>query len=305
VSSFLVNIIRKGAGLPQEAPPRPSAGGVEGLPPTDAYEEDAAALLTPETDATFEDEPQSRVEKNMRARRPDSITKDTDEAPSSEPTRVRNAAPVAREERSDGDVGEHARGSRDATADFRAAHEESESLSPRAPAPAPDDVAFEARPAAPRSTRETAHDERADDFSVRPSPTDTAHPDGEGVAAMISENARTAERRSPFAQRADERASGDEESETAPESFPYTEAARIVPRAQEPAGAGLKSSALAGDAASRVSQSESPRVEVRIGTVEVRMSNPTPQPPAPARASAPRGFESYTAARRYLDRKWY
>ncbi|HEX8162181.1 MAG TPA: hypothetical protein VF538_09930 [Pyrinomonadaceae bacterium] len=304
MSSFLVNIIRKGAGLPQEAPPRPSAGGLEGLPPADADEEDAAALLTTETDATFEDEPQPRVEKNMRAHRPDSITEGTDEASSSEPTRARKAAPVAREKRSDGDVGGHARGPRDAAADFRAAHEESESLSPRAPAPAPDDVAFRARPAAPRFTREPAHDERADDFSARPSSTETAHPEGDGVAATISENARTAERRSPFAARADERASGGEEGETA-ESFPYADAARIVPRAQEPGDAGLKSSALAGDAASRDSQGESPRVEVRIGTVEVRMSNPTPQPPAATRASAPRGFESYTAARRYLDRKWY
>jgi hypothetical protein len=302
--SFLVNIIRKGAGLPQEALPRPSPVGVEGLPPTATDDEDAAALLLSETDATFEDEPQSHVEREARAHRPDPITKDADEA-SSEPTRVHNAAPVAREKRSDGDVGEHARGSRDAVADFRAAHEESESLSPRAPAPTPDDVTFEARPAAPRFTRKSAPDEQSNDFSVRPSSTNTAHPDGDGVAAMISENARTAERRSPFAQRADERASGDEESETAPESFPYMEAARIVPRAPEPAGAGLESSALAGDAASRDSQSESPRVQVRIGTVEVRMSNPTPQPPVPAQARAPRGFESYTAARRYLDRKWY
>jgi hypothetical protein len=43
-----------------------------------------------------------------------------------------------------------------------------------------------------------------------------------------------------------------------------------------------------------------PRVQVRIGHVEIRAaerSAPTPEPPA--------GFEAYGAARRYERRRWY
>ena len=49
-----------------------------------------------------------------------------------------------------------------------------------------------------------------------------------------------------------------------------------------------------------------PRVEVRIGRVEVRRAPPPPPAHAPARAAptppARRGFDDLAAARRYVDR---
>jgi hypothetical protein len=49
-----------------------------------------------------------------------------------------------------------------------------------------------------------------------------------------------------------------------------------------------------------VAASDRPRVQVRIGRVEVQM---TP-PPVPAALRGPRGFAGHSLARRYLDRTW-
>jgi hypothetical protein len=49
---------------------------------------------------------------------------------------------------------------------------------------------------------------------------------------------------------------------------------------------------------------ETPRVEVRIGRVEIRVTSP-PLPVAPASRQRPSGFVEYTRARSYRDRKWY
>jgi hypothetical protein len=48
--------------------------------------------------------------------------------------------------------------------------------------------------------------------------------------------------------------------------------------------------------------SEEPRIEVRIGRIELRSAPPPPPAPAPA---ARRGFEEFASKRRYQDRKWY
>jgi hypothetical protein len=47
-----------------------------------------------------------------------------------------------------------------------------------------------------------------------------------------------------------------------------------------------------------------PRIEVRIGRVELRAAPPATPPPSPAREER-RGFEDYALARRYLRRRWY
>jgi len=52
------------------------------------------------------------------------------------------------------------------------------------------------------------------------------------------------------------------------------------------------------------SESAAPRVHVRIGSVEVRMSAP-PAPRAPRATQRERGFEKFSRARTYTDRKWY
>lgn len=49
---------------------------------------------------------------------------------------------------------------------------------------------------------------------------------------------------------------------------------------------------------------EEPRIEVRIGRIEIRQA-PPPPPPAPAPRREPRGFPEHSLARRYLDRRWY
>jgi hypothetical protein len=49
---------------------------------------------------------------------------------------------------------------------------------------------------------------------------------------------------------------------------------------------------------------ESPRIQVRIGRVEIRVAKP-PMPAAPASPQRPNGFVEYTRARSYRDRKWY
>lgn len=295
VSSFLLNIIRKGAGLPQEALPRPSPIGVEHLPPDE--DEDARALLSADADGTFEDEPEARVERKARARRPDSGARDSDESSSSESARASKPAHVARRKEVYEDEDETAR---DTTGGFQPARVESASP----PTRAPDATALDASPEVPRAARERAPDARDTDFHARPAHTNPA-PADESVAASVLDDTLTTEQRPSFPQTADESAFADEETEDARASFTYTDAARIVPRAPEPSGASIEPSSPGADAASHGAQAETPSVQVRIGTVEVRMSHPTPQRPAPTQSRAPRGFESYTAARRYLDRKWY
>ena len=49
---------------------------------------------------------------------------------------------------------------------------------------------------------------------------------------------------------------------------------------------------------------EEPRIEVRIGRIEIRQAPPPPLP-APAPRREPRGFQEHSLARRYLDRRWY
>lgn len=49
---------------------------------------------------------------------------------------------------------------------------------------------------------------------------------------------------------------------------------------------------------------EVPRVEVRIGRIEIR-ATPPPVPAPPASPQRPHGFAEYARARRYADRKWY
>lgn len=48
---------------------------------------------------------------------------------------------------------------------------------------------------------------------------------------------------------------------------------------------------------------EEPRIEVRIGRIEI-LQAPPPPPPALAPRREPRGFADHTLARRYLDRRW-
>jgi hypothetical protein len=48
---------------------------------------------------------------------------------------------------------------------------------------------------------------------------------------------------------------------------------------------------------------EEPRIEVRIGRVEIKTAAPPPGPPAKTLKS-PKGFAAYAAARNYRDRKW-
>jgi hypothetical protein len=49
---------------------------------------------------------------------------------------------------------------------------------------------------------------------------------------------------------------------------------------------------------------EVPRVEVRIGRIEIR-ATPPPVPAPPASSQRPHGFADYARARRYADRQWY
>ena len=49
---------------------------------------------------------------------------------------------------------------------------------------------------------------------------------------------------------------------------------------------------------------EEPRIEVRIGRVEIKTA-PPPVRPGPAPPKGPKGFREQAAARSYRDRKWY
>ena len=49
---------------------------------------------------------------------------------------------------------------------------------------------------------------------------------------------------------------------------------------------------------------EEPRIEVRIGRVEIKTA-PPPVRPAPAPPKGPKGFREQAAVRSYRDRKWY
>ncbi|HET9226181.1 MAG TPA: hypothetical protein VFR31_05915 [Thermoanaerobaculia bacterium] len=48
---------------------------------------------------------------------------------------------------------------------------------------------------------------------------------------------------------------------------------------------------------------EEPRIEVRIGRIEIKSAAPPPRPPARVPRS-PKGFAEHSAARTWRDRKW-
>lgn len=95
-------------------------------------------------------------------------------------------------------------------------------------------------------------------------------------------------------------------SSSSPEDGASPRAAR--PRAEPPAPAPGR---LGTAHAASERTPETPRVQVRIGRVEIRVSKPAarpsppPAPKAPAGSRGPRGFSEHSLARRYLDRRWY
>lgn len=302
MSSFLINIIRKGAGLPQEALPRPSLGGDASLPLDHTGEEEASALLKSDRDAPLEEETDARAQAGLRTRRRDSNTDDS--ARESHSPRESKTAPTARRKIGVGERNETKREEREAAG--KSTHARASARTQLDESDASDVSVRRASNVSPRFARESARDEQAADFSVQSTYTNqSATPEADARdAAMILErtHAPTSDQRMPLPRR--EAMFGDEENTNAPESQSEHDATRIVPRTQEPVSAIITPSIFAEETASHVSQPEPPRVHVRIGTVEVRMNNPPPQT-RPAETRASRGLESYTAARRYLDRKWY
>jgi hypothetical protein len=305
VSSFLANIIRKGAGLPQEVRPRPSSSSNTGLLLNDGADEDPNARLKSEAQATFEDETRGLVETNTRARRPNSNAYGPTEAS----PRASKAAPIARVKNSGDETNEPARVELDDAAKPLATRKANALPATHAQSVETDahvEPIREARLPVPRAAREPALGEQPADSSFQPAYANrSSAPEAvERTAAMSLESVETTEQELSLTQRAVETTRVDEEVAT-PESFSERDATRIVPRAQEPLSASIEPSSLVADTASRISQPEPPRVHVRIGTIEVRANNPFPPPPAPTQTRARRGLEPYTAARRYLDRKWY
>ncbi len=83
-------------------------------------------------------------------------------------------------------------------------------------------------------------------------------------------------------------------------SAPQASLALSSPRTPEPA---LPPRPRAEPVAPEPPEPAEPRIEVRIGRVELRTAPPPAPPPAPSRER--RGFEDHALARRYLRRKWY
>jgi hypothetical protein len=82
------------------------------------------------------------------------------------------------------------------------------------------------------------------------------------------------------------------------------DASHVVFHPHEPYKADAITSALSDAGAERETQSTSQRVDVRIGSIEVRVTSP-PEYEGPGQPRLTRGFGKYSLARRYLDRKWY
>ena len=85
------------------------------------------------------------------------------------------------------------------------------------------------------------------------------------------------------------------------------EAGSITPRPRADRPAGALPARLDVRHPPQPEATAAPRVEVRIGRIEVRVTRPpAPQaPPASPPAERSGGFERYILARRYLDRGWY
>jgi hypothetical protein len=85
-------------------------------------------------------------------------------------------------------------------------------------------------------------------------------------------------------------------------ALPIPQAALALPSPRNPEPA-LPPRPRAEPVATEPPEPAEPRIEVRIGRVELRAAPPPAQPPAPSRER--RGFEDHALARRYLRRKWY
>ena len=87
-----------------------------------------------------------------------------------------------------------------------------------------------------------------------------------------------------------------------PEPPPQGPVASLEPRPRGEAERPLPRAAVAVVVPPESQKSEEPRIEVRIGRIELRSAPPPAPPPAPP---ARRGFEEFAAKRRYQDRTWY
>jgi hypothetical protein len=148
-------------------------------------------------------------------------------------------------------------------------------------------------PAPPvETTDKTDKDERlAHNLSVMPQPYEATPPRPENRPSVFTP---VAPKSSAALESENEQAAADFQAAS---DFVY-EGARVTPEPQA-AAALVKGSRLIEAAP----QEKEPRIEVRIGRVEVRFAQ-TPAPPV-RQPSRPRGFGEYARARRYLDRNWY
>jgi len=89
------------------------------------------------------------------------------------------------------------------------------------------------------------------------------------------------------------------------DSLPFRErAGRLAPRQELSWEPGLPPVRMSAPQAAPGADASTPRIQVRIGRIEVRVVRPSAQTPPPP-AHTPGGFAEYALARRYLDRVWY
>jgi hypothetical protein len=266
MSDFLVNLLRRGAGLqPVATPRRPDLPAeMEETAPRDDRREagDGLPALAAQAGAAPE----------IDGRRPD------EEALQPPPAAARPVpGPPA------GGL-PPARPTAAASATARVAERREEGRHPQAP------VLASAPPPAERSTEAARRPPRPGDA---PAPgDDLREPRPPLPAAEIATPA--------LARTADVAAAP---TSPAPPATPVPPAApaRALPAARSPLAALTPDRPPSGP---RVSDpaggEEEPRIEVRIGRIEIR----TPLASAPAPRRAPRGFAEHALARRYLDRRW-